>query len=63
MTEILRSAQLSNIKTMDIQHCIISPYNIIYNYDLKEKHIYYEDFLITWGKAWEDNCSIKSKII
>ena len=63
MSEIIRAAKYHKIKTIDFQHSIISPYNILYNYPKKEGEKYTEDFLITWGDKWSDNFSVNSKVL
>ena len=57
MEEVLKAAQLNNIKTIELQHSIISKLNDFYNYNFKSNYIYTTDYVITWGNGWESVCS------
>ena len=63
MAETIRAAKYNKVKTIDFQHSIISQYNILYNYPKNKGKYYTEDYLVTWGEGWSNNCSVNSKIL
>jgi hypothetical protein len=59
MEEVIKAAQLNEIKSIELQHSIISNLNIFYNYNTSSENIYLNDYLITWGDAWKAACFSK----
>ena len=55
-----------SVPTIDIQHCHISYYNLLYNYSNeldkeKKELILCPDYIFTWSDFWNNNINITSK--
>ena len=52
MDEIIKVARINKVKTIELQHSILSSLNTLYNYKSQNKNIYLNDYLLLWGDAW-----------
>ena len=54
MTEVIYFAKDKNIKTVDIQHSLISSLNILYQHNLHSKNTYLSDYIFIYGNFWKN---------
>lgn len=52
-----RATKDLGIPTIELQHGVIGPWHIDYNYeDREDSFFYYPDYLFTFGEYWNDTC-------